>query len=153
MDERQKFGFAGAGLLLLGVFAPLFSAPVIGSQNYIQSGQGDGIVILGLALITAIMVVLERYTVLWYTGLGSLLAIGYTFFEFQRRINDVRAEMAAELSGNPFAGLAEIALDSVQLQWGWAVLLIGAILILVAAQKGTPTGQGRGLDKRIGLFR
>jgi len=41
--------------------------------------------------------------------------------------------MENELAGNPFRGLADLAMQSVQLQWGWALLIIGAIFIIVAA--------------------
>jgi hypothetical protein len=34
--------------------------------------------------------------------------------------------MATELAGNPFAGLATGMVESVQLQWGWALLVAGA---------------------------
>ncbi len=44
--------------------------------------------------------------------------------------------METELKDNPFRGLADLAVQSVQLQWGWAVLVIGiAFLIVVAAMK------------------
>ncbi len=43
-----------------------------------------------------------------------------------------------ELKDNPFRGVAEFAVESVQLQWGWAVLVIGiALLIAAAAMKDT----------------
>ncbi len=41
--------------------------------------------------------------------------------------------MNAELADNPFKGLAEAALQSFQLQWGWAILLIGSLMLIVAA--------------------
>ena len=41
--------------------------------------------------------------------------------------------MEAELRGNPFRGLADMTLQSVQLQWGWALLIIGAVLIIASA--------------------
>jgi hypothetical protein len=38
------------------------------------------------------------------------------------------AGLERELAGNPFRGLA-----NAQMQWGWALLIIGAILLLAAA--------------------
>lgn len=36
-----------------------------------------------------------------------------------------RADMELDLAGNPFRGLADITIQSVQLQWGWALLVVG----------------------------
>jgi hypothetical protein len=47
-------------------------------------------------------------------------------------------QMETELKDNPLRGLADLAVQSVQLQWGWAVLVIGiACLIFVVAMKDT----------------
>jgi hypothetical protein len=47
-------------------------------------------------------------------------------------------QIEIELRDNPFRGLADLAVQSVQLQWGWAVLVIGiAFLVVVAAMKDT----------------
>jgi hypothetical protein len=46
--------------------------------------------------------------------------------------------METELKDNPFRGLADVAVQSVQLEWGWAVLVIGIVLLIaVAAMKDT----------------
>jgi hypothetical protein len=45
--------------------------------------------------------------------------------------------MEKDLAGNPFAGLGQAAVSSVQLQWGWAVLVIGACLVIAAAFMST----------------
>jgi len=41
--------------------------------------------------------------------------------------------MESELAGNPFRGLADMAMQSVQLQWGWALLIVGAALVIASA--------------------
>ena len=51
----------------------------------------------------------------------------------QARISEARTEMQSDLAGNPFGGIANAAMQSVQIQWGWAVLVVGAVLIIAAA--------------------
>jgi hypothetical protein len=41
--------------------------------------------------------------------------------------------MQSDLAANPFGGIATAAMQSVQIQWGWAVLVVGAVLIIAAA--------------------
>jgi hypothetical protein len=41
---------------------------------------------------------------------------------------------------NPFRGLAELAVNTIHFEWGWAVLLLGAILVISGAAVGTDAG-------------
>jgi hypothetical protein len=133
IDGRTLVGLSGAVLLFVGAFLPIVSLPIVGSVNYFNNGQGDGIIIVGLALISALLILIRRYRGLWATGGLSLLMLGYTFYTLTARIADARASMESQLAGNPFIGLAQAAMQSVQLQWGWAVLVLGAVLLLATA--------------------
>jgi hypothetical protein len=124
MDKRQTIGLAGVAALAVGVFVPLVSMPIVGSLTYFNNGKGDGIFVLALAVISALIVLARRYRALWLTGLASLGLIGYSFVNITRAL----AAMERELASNPFRGLA-----NAQMQWGWALLVIGAMLLLVAA--------------------
>lgn len=133
MDKKQVLGLIGSIILFVGVFAPIVSFPIIGTMNYFKNGRGDGTIIIGLALISFILTLTKQYKGLWFTGLGSLGIMAFTFINFQMRISQVRSGMQKELADNPFKGLGELALQSVQLQWGWAFLVVGASLIIAAA--------------------
>jgi hypothetical protein len=45
----------------------------------------------------------------------------------------MKSKTAIELADNPFRGLADVMVQQVQLQYGWAVLVIGVMLIFAAA--------------------
>lgn len=129
MNNRSTFGFAGAALLAVGTFLPLVSLPIVGSLTYFNNGQGDGVLVLVLALLSALIVAARRFRALWLTGLASLVLIGYSFVNMSWAM----AQMQLELADNPFRGLA-----TAQMQWGWAVLVLGAILLLAAASRPAP---------------
>lgn len=133
MDTKQIIGLCGSLILFIGVFTPIVSAPFIGNMNYFQNGKGDGTFLIILAVISFILVLTKKYRALWATGLFSFAILAFTFINFQMKISDMKADMNSELAGNPFRGLAEIAMHSVQLQWGWAVLIVGATLVIVCA--------------------
>ncbi len=126
-------GIAGAIILALGVFAPIISIPIAGSINLFHNGEGDGVALLLFAGLTILFIVLNRLKFLWYTGFASVAVLAYDFYEFKKRMNAATADMAADLAGNPFRGLADMAMASVQIQWGWGVLLLGAAIIITAA--------------------
>jgi len=133
MSRKLVLGLVGSAVLFVGVFAPIVSVPLMGSANYFQNGKGDGAIIMGLAVVSALLIAAGKYAFLWLAGLASLGVTAFTFVHFQQMLAQSRAEMQLELADNPFAGLGESMLDSVQLQWGWAILVIGALLVIASA--------------------
>jgi len=133
MDNRQLFGILGSIILFLGVFAPIVSVPVAGDINYFNNGKGDGAIILVLAGISFVLTLARSFKLLWVTGLGSLGLLAFTFFNFQSKMTETTSQLDRDLAGNPFRGLADITVQSVQIQWGWALLVVGALLLIAAA--------------------
>lgn len=126
-------GIVGSLILVLGVFSPLLSMPVMGTLNYFQNGKGDGVIVLILAVVSLLLSVSRRYRGLWFTGLASGGLLAFTFINFQMRFHKMETEMKTKLADNPFGGVASLVTEAVQMQWGWAVLIVGILLILVAA--------------------
>jgi len=133
MNPRQLLGIAGSAILFVGVFAPIVSVPFAGGLNYFQNGRGDGTIILLLAVASLVLTLLKKYKGLWLTGLGSAAVLLFTFVMFQVRVSEMQSEMNRQLVGNPFAGLAKSMAGAVQLQWGWALLVVGAVLLICCA--------------------
>jgi len=144
MESRQIIGLVGSAILFIGVFMPIVSIPITGSINYFQNGKGDGTIIIALAVISLVLVFGKKFKALAITGAGALGMLLYSFIIFQRKIAITKSEMEGELAGNPFMGLADAALESIQLQWGWALLVIGCALLIGSAfmQKNLPDSPG-----------
>ena len=104
----------------------------MGSMNYFQNGKGDGVVIVLLAIATAVFAGGGYVKHVVWPGLGAIAMLGFTFFRFQSKMGEARAKMETGMADNPFRGLAEAAVNSIQLQWGWAVLVLGAVLVTYA---------------------
>jgi hypothetical protein len=130
---KQLLGLIGSAVLFVGVFAPIVSIPIMGNMNYFQNGKGDGVIVLVLAVISLILVLLKKFKGLWFTGLGSMAIMTFTFINFQMALTNTRTQMETELAGNPFRGIADMAMQSVQIQWGWALLIVGAAFVIVSA--------------------
>ena len=129
----KLLGILGSIILFIGVFMPIVSAPIVGSLNYYQNGKGDGIVIITFAFVTILLTLGNKYKGLWITGLGSLGILGFSYYNINSTISAAKEMMNKELSGNPFRGLADTAMQSFQIQWGWAILIVGAVLVISAA--------------------
>jgi hypothetical protein len=130
---KQPLAFVGSALLFIGVFCPIVSVPIMGQMNYFQNGKGDGMIILVLAAASAILAFTKLFRFLWLTGGASLGLLVITVIRFQSKLGDLRKEMKSDLHDNPFAGLADMAIDAVQIQWGIAILILGGVLLIAAA--------------------
>jgi len=133
VERRQTLGYVGSITLMIGVFTPIVSLPIVGSQNYFQNGHGDGMILLVLAAVALWGTVARQYAATVIPGLISLALLVYAFVGFQSRIEEMRAAMDRDLAGNPFKGLGEVMLQSVHLDWGWAVLVAGSVLLILTA--------------------
>jgi hypothetical protein len=132
MKDNKTLALIGAALLFVGAFMPIISVPIMGSMNYFQNGKGDGVVIVLLAAATAIFAGSGHVKHVLWTGLAAIVVLGFTFIRFHAKMNEARAELDAQMADNPFRGLADAAMNSIQLQWGWAVLLLGAGMAVYA---------------------
>jgi hypothetical protein len=110
----------------------------MGAQNLFQNGRGDGVVILVLAGLSLVATLARQYHPLILTGLAALGLLLYSFVTFQRALSELQTTLDTDLAGNPFRGLADLAVQAVQLQWGWILLMIGAVLLIVAGLAGKP---------------
>lgn len=134
--NSKAMGFVGAGLLIVGLFLPIATLPFLGSVTLMSNGFNIvAIALLILGLLSGFMVWAERRDALIWTGGAALLTVIYMFGRLQWSMMQMRSSMAEELEGNPFAELAQTAMASVGLQWGWLILAAGpALLVYVAVQ-------------------
>jgi hypothetical protein len=116
-DRRLIAGAAGAILLLFGSFLPVMSAPFVGSVTYFNNGSGDGVFTVILALLVAPLLWRGWYKLVAVAGLAALgLCIGEVVH---------LSHAIARANSTIFA-------NAIQLQWGWAVLLLGGALLVVS---------------------
>lgn len=133
MKVKQRLGLVGSIILFLGVFAPIIRLPIVGNLNYFQNGKGDGVIVLLLSAMSLVLVLTKHYRALWFTGLGSMAVTIFTFVMLQLKLSNMRSQMATELAANPFRGIADLAMHSIQLQWGWALLTLGVACVIASA--------------------
>ena len=132
-DRKRLLGIIGSIILIIAVFTPAFSFPIVGSINFFSIWKVTSTIVIALGIASLYLTLTRKYKGLWFTGLGSFALLAVCFIRLVIRFSQAKSEMASELGDNPFSGLADIALKSDQLQWGWAFLILGAGLITAAA--------------------
>jgi hypothetical protein len=123
----------GCALTGFGPFLPFVRLPIVGSVNYIRNGSGDGNILTILGLASLILVLIHRYRWLAVTGVISALVLAFDFINISSKMASAAAEVKRDLADNPFRGLAEAAVISMQWEIGLPVMATGTILLITAA--------------------
>lgn len=129
----KVLGIIGSLVLFLGVFAPIIRLPIVGSMNYFRNGAGDGVILIAMAILSLFFVFRNQPAKLFWTASASIATLTFTFVYFNWKMHEMKSEMDKSLAGNPFRGLAELAQNSIQIEWGWIVLVLGAGLLFMSA--------------------
>lgn len=109
-------GFLGGLLLIAGSFTPMmqFATSPVATFN---SDAGMGVLFIGLGIGALLLAALKWFRELQVLGAVTLFLIGFIFWRIT----------------STFAGLGSTTAGSgLSLQWGWAVLVIGGVLLLSA---------------------
>ena len=147
MNTKKFVGLIGSIVLFIGVFTPVFSYSLLfteGNINYFDSDEGAGSIVLILAGISLLLVLTGKFQGLWFTGLGSLAVLLFTFsdfqgwlphFDFQFQRWFPQTDLESEIAAHPFFNreVMEQIAHTVQLEWGWAVLILGAAFVITPA--------------------
>jgi hypothetical protein len=137
MNNRNAM-FAGAALLVAGLFTPILTLPIVGSVNLFGNGTNlIAIDLLVIAIAAAALAAKDMSRNVFWLGIAASGVILYEFGTLQVRLTEMRDNLTKELQGNPFAGIAQGAMSAVQVQWGWLVLAAGAGLLVYAGISAT----------------
>ena len=118
-DPRIKLGVISALVIVFGCFAPLITLPVMGSVNYIYNGRGDGVLALMAGVVALGLAATGRIRSLPFLGGGISVLVFSTLWNFLNRLS-------------PFRGLADAAVNSIGLSWGWFFLIAGSVGLIVS---------------------
>jgi hypothetical protein len=133
-DERERRGnriaYVGCALLAVGVFLPIVTMPVVGSINYFANGKGDGTILLIVAMIGAGLVFMRKFVPSAIAGGLAVATLAFTGWRISSALNSMHETLANDLKGNPFGGIATAFASSVQISWGWIVLLAGGLMLI-----------------------
>ncbi len=130
MSQRQKMGLGASAALLFGAFCPVMQIPIVGSVSLVQGTAGY--ILMAMALVAAVAVSKQRWKVVWVPASIAAAQWVWMLGKYLHAKYEMQREMA-ELEDNPFAGLAQLAINSVRLDWGVLVLLLASIgLVWVA---------------------
>lgn len=132
MTSKNYLGLFGSLLVIAGGMSPMIHIPIIGNWNYWDLHTGLASVVYVVAALGLLASVSGRNGLLKFAGWTELFLIALTLIAVYFKVND-------SFSFIPFRKLAKFATGIVHYRWiGWAVLTIGAVIMIIASRKSKP---------------
>lgn len=122
VSRATLWGLLGVALLAAGSFAPIAALPGGGATTLLGSGSIPARLILVAALSSAALLLLRRRRALLITGTFAGLMVVVEFLQHQGELAVVTGPGSS----------ASAVLSSFANEWGWALLVVGVALLLLA---------------------
>jgi hypothetical protein len=145
LSLNTMLGLGGAAVSLLGFFCPIIRLPFIGGMSYlsfvglmVREGAVSEMTVSAFLVLAAVVAgvmaaVIQQPPLFWVSGIGGAIASVLTVGKYLWMQNEMARGMKKDLEGNPFAGLAQAVVQSVGLDFGIGLIVIGAGLSIAAA--------------------
>jgi hypothetical protein len=118
-----------AVVMAVGAFCPIVHLPIIGSINYVMGGRGDGIYVVGCAAAIIGLVIAGYRRTAGIVAAGALLIMTKAIIGMSPLISKAHVDLGRD--AGPFKGLGNLLANSVGLEWGWLLLIGGALAVMV----------------------
>lgn len=128
--NNRILGIAGSALLIIGFFLPIISVMGLISFSYFDfirlspAGGITGLAILILGVVGLVFSLKNKYRLLLIPGVLTLAILVLDFFRMKSAMGSA--------SGAEGGDIADQMSSSVGIGWGFFVLAIGAIVLIVA---------------------
>lgn len=124
---------AGAAMLAVGAFLPLVRVPKRGGVTLMQvDGGWGGYAILALAMVAVVLALIGRTRWAALPGVAALGLLAYAFIRASTEIERARLQLGRGIGDDPIGQLQNYVRVNSSYSYGWAVLVFGALALVVA---------------------
>ncbi|PWB76331.1 hypothetical protein C3F09_00655 [candidate division GN15 bacterium] len=134
---RRIVTVVGSVLMILGVFLPMLSIPLLHDDTYFELSRGGGYTILALGGLGILIAVFGKFRLLYLTALVALGLLIYTYFQIDKRKTVAQSDLRERVIDSPLKGLSEGIVSKVGLRYGWPTMMVGAGITLAVPLVGS----------------
>jgi hypothetical protein len=129
-EKKDLVILAAAAVLALGAFLPVVRLPLVGSMNLMAGGRGDGILIIGAALLILALICTGHSKATGGVAIVVLFGLAFKIIQIISILGEANAKLSAGPKDAFTQGLGKIVMSSIGIEWGWFPLLAAPITIL-----------------------
>lgn len=126
MKIRAYIQYFALFLVFIGSFLPLVHVPILGNWNFWETDTYLASSFWAICLLCLLGIAFNHTKVMTIGALIIVIHVAFSMFAIRYQTNDFFAFI-------PFAKLKSIAAGMVTLKWGWIVILLGAVLLLISS--------------------
>lgn len=144
LSPSLVWGFSGVFAVLVAQFSPVVRVPDIALLGIRDVAPSESLLFFLMAAFGIVATLLRSEKLILTTGISVLALLGLSFLSFQMKLSDLRSGGASGFRDSPFSSLesmhnstlrlSDLAVQSVQLPWGWMAIVIGGLLLIQASR-------------------
>lgn len=121
MKRSQLILLVLSCVLAISVFMPVITIPFLGTVSYFRNGKGDGMIVLILAAIAAIMCFTKYAKWVLVPGVIALAIAGVFYINF----NDNMGKLSAGANADSY-GLVNAMTQTISLSYGFIIMVLSS---------------------------
>lgn len=125
---RRPIGLLGSLMLLIGLFFPIVNYPGVGGYSFLGYSIVMTLLLLILAIVSAVLAGVNVFRGLWVTGGLAAAACIYAFAQIEMAIS-----RGAQPSHNVIDMIVGAATNPTSIGAGWIVLFPSVVILLLVA--------------------
>jgi hypothetical protein len=135
--KKLSLGLAGSALLVVATFSPIVSIPIIGPLTFFSVNSIAGLSLIWLSLVGGLLTFASLWRYLALAGLICLSLPTYIIIRYENAMDQATSELRKDLNDPTLQGIGQVGLHLIQLEWGVALMILGALCWIAAGV--TPT--------------
>ncbi|MEW6050208.1 MAG: hypothetical protein AB1644_04000 [Candidatus Zixiibacteriota bacterium] len=137
LEIRQLIALVASALNATGAFLPMLGVPLLLDKNFFQLSKSGAWILIGLAGLSVLIVLLRKYRALYITGLASLGLVIYSLISIHERRSGYQQDLQQGMDKSPLQDIGVGFLKGVNIEYGWWVMVIGAVLLIAVPLVGS----------------
>jgi hypothetical protein len=128
---RQFIVFAGAGMMLWGVWLPLLGMKIFHDESFADLSPSGAMILGALAIASAALAIFRKWSGLYFTGLLALLLLFYAVGEIQDKKSTMDTDFKEHIADGPLKSTMRGLVSATRVRYGFFVMSGGAVLVVL----------------------
>lgn len=143
---KQLVILLGAGLLVLGTFAPLLGVPIFKDRTFHDISPTGAWILVVCAVGSLILAILRKFQWIYIPAVLALILTGYTVLQVQEQKSQVESDLRHHVANVPGKSVVESIAAGSHLRHGFILMAVGGLILLAVPLLGPRLARAQRTD-------